>query len=84
VTGPMRLAPHGVHRKPTPWVEHAEQAQAHPGQWFEVCTKANPNNAESFAQAIMDGRRVAFRPARSFEATIRGCAVYCRYVGEAP
>lgn len=49
------------------WAEVANALRARPGQWALVASGAS----SSLATQIRSGRRVAFRPARSFEATSR-------------
>jgi co-chaperonin GroES (HSP10) len=60
----------------------AEEARAHPGVWFTLQTKDSEAKAWAAAQQIKDGRRAAFRPARSFDAVTRGREVLIRYIGD--
>lgn len=66
----------------------AEHLRLHPERWALIATDANTNIAEG----IKKGRNRFFRPAGSFEATVRGTKredgkvvaseIFARYVGK--
>jgi hypothetical protein len=68
--------------------ELAETLQANPNRWALVATEAGP----MLAQVIKLAKNQHFRPAGSFEATVRGTKkvdgrliaseIYARYVGD--
>lgn len=73
--------------EPTSLVKYLAEAEAlrnSPGRWAKVITAPTPSAAWCHQHAITSGRRAAFRPKGSFEATARGCDVLVRYVGDTP
>jgi hypothetical protein len=67
----------------TKYQKIADALRASPGAWFDVDERETQDAAWSFQQAIRTGRRAAFRPAGSFEASCRGLTVTARFVGDA-
>lgn len=60
----------------------AEQARRAPGVWFELAERPTVDSAWSLQHSIVSGRKAAFRPAGTFQASARGRVVLIRYVGE--
>jgi hypothetical protein len=74
--------PNDGRRPGAEWVRVASALRARPGEWALVKTAANSKRASYFANAIGHGRLSAFSTG-GFEAVIRGCDVWARYVGSA-
>lgn len=68
---------------PAKWLDEAGQMKARQGEWFHITDCNTDAAASSFANAIMTGRKVAFRPAGSFEGRSRDRHVMARFVGGA-
>lgn len=63
----------------SPW---AAALKERPGEWAKIQTYSNAGTASKAANNIRKGIVSAYRPAGSFEATIRGCDLWARYVGD--
>lgn len=63
-------------------MEHAAILRKNPGKWARILEEDKVESAQHRAYAMRSGKYVAFRPAGSFEATLRGGEVYARFVGD--
>ncbi|MFI6055526.1 hypothetical protein ACIBCO_36250 [Streptomyces violascens] len=85
------IGPPPQQQKSTKHARIAADLRQHPGTWGVVRRPASPARAASAAQAIRDGRLLAYLPTGSFEAVARTVVeagvvehrVYARYVGGA-
>lgn len=75
-------------RAKRPLADHAACAavmREHPGEWSQVGVYNSQQSARGMARMIRTGEGKAYRPAGSFESSIRmvedGYAVDARYVG---
>lgn len=59
--------------------DYAQHLMRNPGKWFVLREAESDSGASSAAQAIRDGRRVAFRPAGKFEAASRERKILVRF-----
>lgn len=65
------------------WRGEADELRRNPEQWALITDvdELSARQASALGNMIRRGRLLAFKPAGGFEAKVRGCGVYARYVG---
>lgn len=80
---PVDVRHRGTEEAPVKWIDEAAEASASPGVWFEISERRTEEAAWSFAAHIRSGRKRAFAPAGTFDATAHGRRVFVMRVVEA-